>query len=82
VAKFLLNAAHCLSSLKGPVLVESGTEVESADYINFACSPHMTALDDEAQAMLQVECDRLRAEAKNFGVVIGYGSTQTLPLPE
>lgn len=69
----------------GPARFEAGTELDSEEVRDFQASPHMTALDTAAEALLLAECDRLRrssashADVSMQAVVIGFGPVITLP---
>lgn len=79
MARFKLLSPHTFATTKGPAFYETGTELDSSEVIDFKATALMQALDDAGQAMLEDECQRLRAEAKDNGSVIGYGATSTLP---
>jgi hypothetical protein len=81
MARFRLLQPHDLNTINGPGRFEAGTEIESSAHPSFSCSVFMEPLDLAAAAMLKVECDRLRKEAKstNSGVAIGFGPIQNLP---
>ena len=81
MAKFKLLAPHNFRTSKGPAYFEAGTEIDSAEVLDFQCTPHMAALDSEAEALLKAECDRLRATGTSleYGCVPGVGPVQTLP---
>lgn len=69
----------------GPARFEAGTELDSEEVRDFQASPHMTALDTAAEALLLAECDRLRrssashADVSMQAIVIGFGPVITLP---
>lgn len=70
----------------GPARFEAGTELDSEEVRDFQASPHMTALDTAAEALLLAECDRLRRSSASHAddvsmqaVVIGFGPVITLP---
>jgi len=79
VARFKLLSPHTFATTKGPAFYETGTELDSSEVVDFHCTALMQALDAEAQTMIADECQRLRAEAKDNGSVIGFGATSTLP---
>lgn len=61
--RFRLTAPHVMNSARfGSVYVEAGTEIEATDpdWIAFAPSPYMIALDIEAKVALRDLCDTLR----------------------
>ena len=49
--------------------------VDSATIPNFQCTALMEPLDDEARALLQAECDRLRSKCtiSGYGEIPGIG---------
>lgn len=79
MARFRLLSPHTFTTTKGQAYYETGTELDSSEVVDFHCTALMSALDAEAQVMLEDECQRLRAEAKDNGSVIGFGATSTLP---
>ena len=79
MARFRLLAPHNFLTSRGSAFFETDSEIDSSEILNFVCTAHMEAMDEEAEAMLADECQRLRQEAGDDGSVIGFGPTQTLP---
>jgi hypothetical protein len=86
--QFRLLAPHNLQRLiNGRVeslLVEKGTVVSAAEYVNFAPTPAMEPLDAEAYTALYNVCEKARANL-NYGQyssgaeVPGYGNEHLMP---
>jgi len=79
MATFKLLAPHSFKTSRGEAYYETGAVVSDSEVIGFKATAWMQALDEEAEALLAAECQRLRQEAGNNGSVIGFGSTQCLP---
>ena len=86
MARFRLLQPHSLRMITAQgmqlVYLEAKTEIESsAMQPGWTPTALMEALDSEAAALLQVECDRLRSPDANNpgGCIIGIGPIAGLP---
>ena len=81
MALFRLLGPHTFTTTKGQAYYETGTELDSSEVVDFHCTALMSALDAEAQTMLEDECQRLRTTGTTteYGEIPGFGPVQRLP---
>ena len=85
MARFRLLSPHNFITSRGSAFFEADSEIDSSEILNFACTAWMEAMDEEAEALLEAECQRLRmiadsnAASTERACIPGVGPVQCLP---